>query len=546
MSMKRATYLLSLALLVACGKNNAASSPTSERNSAASSAKSDLQEHAPKGDPASLPKIAADEQGIRKMIRERFGDATARNLRIAVGDQGGGKRVEISGEVPSDEIKQGLVKELEARLTDMKSEDFSFTLPGPLRQVFTFDAFLQGGGSSHPLFSRDLSLFITPEGYIYEVATGRLINRMILPSQANDIRSMAISPDNKTLAMGFDYAQIFLFDLPLGRNMRVLSPKVEGGHNMQRIAALEFLPDSKHLVAINANFGDVLVYDLEKGFSRTVGSHTRKDSGGPPSDMFLMAVSPDGKQAASITTYDSAVSVWDIETKSRKMLDAKPIAPTAIAWSHNGKTIAVARGTGDKRGAVLLDVASGKGTVLTNEQDDIIQSLAFSPDDKTLAVAGQNNGTVLWDLRNNKPWQTLLQEKASSGFADRFSPDGTTLATDCETLSPTCARLWDVSKRPGGSRGAGHLPPALDVKTYQDDQLTKGLEDDFARTFNIQGPNTIKVSLRGDGALVLDGTVRAQRDQESATRIAENFYVGLKPANHNKVINNLQVAGRGQ
>jgi WD40 repeat protein len=309
----------------------------------------------------------------------------------------------------------------------------------------------------------------------------------------------------------------------------------------QKIVALEFLPDGKRLVAINAKFGEVLVYDLEKGFSRTIGNHTPKDSARQLWDTFCMAVSPDGKQVASINSDETAVSVWDIEAKSRKMLNAEPISPTAITWSHNGKTIAVGRGTGDKRGAVLFDVSSGKATVLTNQQDDIIQSLAFSPDDKTLVVAGQNNGTVLWDLASNKPWQTLSQEKASSGFADTFSPDGTTLATDCDTLKPTCVRLWDVSERPGGSRGAGHLPAALDVKTYQDDQLTVGLENDLARTFSPQGAKTIKVSLQPDGALVLDGTVPEQRDKESATRIAENFYVGLKPDKNNTVINHLQV-----
>lgn len=49
--------------------------------------------------------------------------------------------------------------------------------------------------------------------------------------------------------------------------------------------------------------------------------------------------------------------------------------------------------------------------------------------------------------------------------------------------------------------------------------------------------------MQADGALVLDGTVRNQRDKTDATRIAENFYVGLKPTEHNKVVNNLQVTG---
>src|ERR1051325_8337158 len=72
-TMKRALFILPFLMLCCCGRNNAAST-----------AASDVQEHAPAGDPATLPKVPAQEDAIRKMIRERFGDATARNLRINV------------------------------------------------------------------------------------------------------------------------------------------------------------------------------------------------------------------------------------------------------------------------------------------------------------------------------------------------------------------------------------------------------------------------------------------------------------------------------
>jgi hypothetical protein len=103
--------------------------------------------------------------------------------------------------------------------------------------------------------------------------------------------------------------------------------------------------------------------------------------------------------------------------------------------------------------------------------------------------------------------------------------------------------LWDVSKRPGGKGTAAQLPLLANVNTIQDDRFTQGLERTLARTFNVQGPPTVHVTLKAEGVVELTGTVRSDRDKSSATLISEKYYIDLKPDQDNQVINNLQVTG---
>ena len=88
--------------------------------------------------------------------------------------------------------------------------------------------------------------------------------------------------------------------------------------------------------------------------------------------------------------------------------------------------LAVGGGYGD---ITLWDVATrqliGRPTM---KGSDVIFSLAFSPDGKTLA-SGFSKSVMLWDVATGKPIGQPLPGNTATVFAVAFSPDGKTLAS---------------------------------------------------------------------------------------------------------------------
>ena len=71
---------------------------------------------------------------------------------------------------------------------------------------------------------------------------------------------------------------------------------------------------------------------------------------------------------------------------------------------------------------------------------DIVNSVAFSPDGKTLASDGGDGTVILWEVSTGKRLRTLTGH--IGGIAVAFSPDGKTLASgswDGTVL------LWDLA-----------------------------------------------------------------------------------------------------
>jgi Tol biopolymer transport system component len=166
------------------------------------------------------------------------------------------------------------------------------------------------------------------------------------------------------------------------------------------------------------------------------------------------------------------LKVWGPATgKETTFARGDPGRITSVAFSPDGKTLAAgvsrvlseARNDGSVRighGSVRVwDVASGKERFFLQENDGRVVAVAFSPGGKTLAaVQGkrgvgaqvpQPNAVKLWDLSSGRV-RARLEGRASFNTV-AFSPDGKTLATagDVSNADPDQGptgevRLWDA------------------------------------------------------------------------------------------------------
>ncbi len=126
----------------------------------------------------------------------------------------------------------------------------------------------------------------------------------------------------------------------------------------------------------------------------------------------------------------------------------------SIAFSPDGKLIAVGGGiyNPDRRGVQIWDVATQQLLLQLDDFDEAVRSLAFSPDGATLATADGHpwsgrGSAKIWDVKTGELQAELtIQGKTDQlyiqAFSDiTFSPDGTLLAA---INADGNVQLWDA------------------------------------------------------------------------------------------------------
>ena len=160
--------------------------------------------------------------------------------------------------------------------------------------------------------------------------------------------SCAISPNERWVAVGTVDALIDVYNLQTGKFFKTLKGHVGG------VASLKFSPDSRRMV-----------------------------SGG--TDKFL------GRDP------DTSVRVWDVATgQSLATLYGVKSGVTCLQISHDGTTLAAGHGDG---GLDVWNITEQKAVLRASAHAKAVKSLAFTPDDSSLATAGADNKIKLWPLK---------------------------------------------------------------------------------------------------------------------------------------------------
>ncbi len=132
----------------------------------------------------------------------------------------------------------------------------------------------------------------------------------------------------------------------------------------------------------------------------------------------------------------------------------------SVVFLPDRKTIATAGADHTLR---LWDVASQRVISTVRAHDQTIGSIALSPDGRTLATGSSDQKVKLWDVARpeRRPRElATLKGHDSVVWSVAFSPDGKFLASASEDRT---ARLWDVARRREVGKLAAHTDYVLSV-----------------------------------------------------------------------------------
>ncbi|MCI0458952.1 MAG: WD40 repeat domain-containing protein [Gemmataceae bacterium] len=318
------------------------------------------------------------------------------------------------------------------------------------------------GGGPRPVAS-DPDDVPLPAGSVARLGTSRFRN-------GGSIYDFAFSPDGKVLATAGSGNNMRFWDAATGK-MLYEFPEEKG-----RAQNALFSPDGRHLISAAAGRG-IQVW--------AVANRQEVHRFGEVKDSIRgMAVSPDGKILATAHwggAGKSPVLLWDLETGKRTAeLKGGQGGVESLAFSPNGRLLAV---TGYHRGVEIWEVATAQIRQTFTKHASQPSRAVFTPDGKGLIVTARQ-AIHAWDLASEKQLRLFTADKQLADGSLALSPDGRLLAT---ASLDRMVRLWDIATGEELGCFAGHQAGVMAVAFSRDGKhLVSGSGDSTALVWEVR------------------------------------------------------------
>jgi WD40 repeat protein/energy-coupling factor transporter ATP-binding protein EcfA2 len=252
----------------------------------------------------------------------------------------------------------------------------------------------------------------------------------VFKGHADGIWSVAFSPDDKSILTGSTDKTARLCDLH-GNTLQVFT-----GHQ-DVIRTVAFSPDGKSILT-GSDDKTARLWDLHGNLLQQFEGHE--------GSINSVAFSPDGMSILT-GSWDKTVRLWSLKGTLLHLFQGQDGYINSVGFSPDGKNIAT--GAWDK--TVRLWDLQGNVLQVFKGSDGYVSTVTFSPDGKNLltvcsaisfSVPGSEDNTAcLWDLKGNQLQLFKGHEGPINSVA--FSPDGKSILTGSWDKT---ARLWEIKK----------------------------------------------------------------------------------------------------
>ena len=289
------------------------------------------------------------------------------------------------------------------------------------------------------------------------------------------IRSLAFSPDGKTILSGSNDRTVRVWDIETGRLLHLLT-----GHR-DRVKCVGISPDGQRMLSCSAD-GQVRVWDRRLLTHKKTGDcqYIVKATSRTITLVNSLPVSPNPQRPVFATGAEHGkISIWHLETGQwQRTIPAHSSPVLSLAFSADGKWLA----SGSQNKTIKLwDLDSSNEQplyVIGDAHLSQILSLAISSQHQILVSGGGDRTVKLWDLATGGKCSPkhILEGHAGQVWCVAVSPDGSKIAS---TSADFTVKLWNIETGELLQTFTGHLGEVRSVAFSPDGKLLASGGDDL-------------------------------------------------------------------